>query len=133
VEWEEVAWGNYLNILFWNLNYWDSISTIVGEVDDPQRTLPKALSWAVLLVVSAYLLPIVVGVGVSPDWRSWKEGYFAVVARQLGGQALYGWVVAAAAVSNIGLYTAEMSSDAFQLLGMAELGLLPAALSKRRL
>jgi len=131
VEWEEVAWGNYLNILFWNLNYWDSISTIVGEVDDPQRTLPKALSWAVLLVVSAYLLPIVVGVGVSPDWRSWKEGYFAVVARQLGGQALYGWVVAAAAVSNIGLYTAEMSSDAFQLLGMAELGLLPAALSKR--
>ena len=40
-------------------------------------------------------------------------------------------MVAAAAVSQIGQFEAEMSSDSFQLLGMAERGFLPAALAKR--
>ena len=51
--------------------------------------------------------------------------------RQVGGSWL-GWLmVAAAAVSQIGQFEAEMSSDAFQLLGMAERGFLPAVLAKR--
>lgn len=50
---------------------------------------------------------------------------------QVGGKWLGWWVVAAAAVSQIGQFEAEMSSDAFQLLGMAERGFLPAALAKR--
>nr|GEW80972.1 probable polyamine transporter At1g31830 isoform X1 [Tanacetum cinerariifolium] len=28
-----VDWNLYLNTLFWNLNYWDSISTLAGQVD----------------------------------------------------------------------------------------------------
>ena len=50
---------------------------------------------------------------------------------QVGGAWLSWWVVAAAAVSQIGQFEAEMSSDSFQLLGMAERGFLPAALAKR--
>ncbi|KAH9753748.1 polyamine transporter RMV1 [Citrus sinensis] len=30
----EVDWNLYLNTLFWNINYWDSISTLAGEVDN---------------------------------------------------------------------------------------------------
>ena len=40
-------------------------------------------------------------------------------------------MVAAAAVSQIGQFEAEMSSDSFQLLGMAERGFLPKALGRR--
>lgn len=55
----------------------------------------------------------------------------AQVLVQVGGSWL-GWLmVAAAAVSQIGQFEAEMSSDAFQLLGMAERGFLPAVLAKR--
>ena len=50
---------------------------------------------------------------------------------QVGGSWLSWWIVAAAAVSQIGQFEAEMSSDSFQLLGMAERGFLPAALAKR--
>ena len=50
---------------------------------------------------------------------------------KVGGDWLSWWVVAAAAVSQIGQFEAEMSSDSFQLLGMAERGFLPAALAKR--
>lgn len=40
-------------------------------------------------------------------------------------------MVAAAAVSQIGQFEAEMSSDSFQLLGMAERGFLPKSLARR--
>lgn len=40
-------------------------------------------------------------------------------------------MVAAAAISQVGQFEAEMSSDSFQLLGMAERGFLPKALAKR--
>ena len=50
---------------------------------------------------------------------------------QVGGHWLSWWMVAAAAISQIGQFEAEMSSDSFQLLGMAERGFLPKALGKR--
>ena len=104
---------------------------MVGEVEDPETTLPKGLGWAVVLVIFTYLIPLVVGIGVSEDWRVWDDGYFSEVGKQLGGWGLYLWIVTAACVSNVGLFLAEMSSDAYQLLGMAELGMLPRRLATR--
>ncbi|CAN6319831.1 unnamed protein product [Urochloa humidicola] len=40
-------WKLFFNTLFWNLNYWDSVSTMAGEVERPGKTLPKALVSAV--------------------------------------------------------------------------------------
>ncbi|TKY50727.1 polyamine transporter [Spatholobus suberectus] len=51
VDLKKVNWGLYLNTLFWNLKYWDSISTLAGEVKNPSKTLPRALFYAVMLVV----------------------------------------------------------------------------------
>ena len=50
---------------------------------------------------------------------------------QVGGSWLGWWMVAAAAASQVGQFEAEMSSDSFLLLGMAERGFLPAALARR--
>jgi amino acid transporter len=61
---KSVKWGLYLNTLFWNLNYWDSISTLAREVNNPGKTLPKALLYDVVLVVLGYFLPLLVGTGV---------------------------------------------------------------------
>jgi len=65
VDLDRVDWTVYLNVLFWNLNYWDSVATLVGEVKNPQETLPVALRYALLLVILAYLLPLVAAIGVS--------------------------------------------------------------------
>lgn len=48
-----------------------------------------------------------------------------------GGVWLRTWVQAASALSNMGMFVAEMSSDSFQLLGMAERGMLPRFFAKR--
>ena len=63
VDWESIDWNTYLNTLFWNLNYWDSVSTLVGEVDSPHKTLPKKLFFGVILVVGSYMAPPLRGIG----------------------------------------------------------------------
>ncbi|KAH6777076.1 Amino acid permease family protein [Perilla frutescens var. frutescens] len=127
-----VDWALYLNTLFWNLNYWDSISTLAGEVDDPGRSLPRALFYGLILVVLSYFLPLLIGTGAIPlDREEWSDGYFSDIAKVLGGVWLRVWVQGASAVSNMGMFVAEMSSDSFQLLGMAEHGMIPECFAKR--
>lgn len=43
VDLANVNWAYLLNVLFWNLNYWDSISTLAGEVEQPEKTFPSAV------------------------------------------------------------------------------------------
>ncbi|KAM1024095.1 hypothetical protein ACFX2C_037413 [Malus domestica] len=59
------------------------------------------------------------------DRELWTNGYFSDIAKIIGGVWLRWWIQGAAAVSNMGMFVAEMSSDSFQLLGMAEQGMLP--------
>ncbi|XP_042006872.1 probable polyamine transporter At1g31830 isoform X1 [Salvia splendens] len=127
-----VNWNLYLNTLFWNLNYWDSISTLAGEVDNPKKTLPKALFYALILVVLGYFFPLLIGTGAVPLQRDvWADGYFSEIAKMLGGVWLTVWIQGAAAMSNMGMFVTEMSSDSFQLLGMAERGMLPEFFARR--
>ncbi|KAK7407057.1 hypothetical protein VNO78_08697 [Psophocarpus tetragonolobus] len=128
----DINWNLYLNTLFWNLNYWDSISTLAGELENPKKTLPKALFYAVILVVLGYFFPLLIGTGAVPVNRElWTDGYFSDIALIIGGAWLRWWLQAAAAMSNMGMFVAEMSSDSYQLLGMAERGMLPEFFRKR--
>nr|GMD07198.1 probable polyamine transporter At3g19553 [Ipomoea batatas] len=132
VDFRKVDWRVYFNSMFWNLNYWDKASTLAGEIDDPIRTFPKALLGAVAVVVSSYLIPLLAGTGaLKSDPSQWSDGYFAEVGMLIGGSWLKWWIQAAAAMSNMGLFEAEMSSDAFQLLGMSEMGMLPSIFASR--
>ncbi len=64
-----------------NLNYWDSVSTLAGEVAHPRKTFPRALFIGVALVVFMYLGPLLVGLGVTTDASNWELGYFTEVAK----------------------------------------------------
>ncbi|XP_074564752.1 putative polyamine transporter At3g19553 [Curcuma longa] len=133
VDLKKANFRGYFNSMFWNLNYWDKASTLAGEVDDPSRSFPRALFGAVVLVMASYLIPLLAGTGAldTSTTGEWKDGYFAQVGMAIGGAWLSWWIQAASAMSNMGLFEAEMSSDSFQLLGMSELGMLPAIFSKR--
>ncbi|KAK1267801.1 putative polyamine transporter [Acorus gramineus] len=127
-----VNWRGYFNSMFWNLNYWDKASTLAGEVEDPSRTFPKAIVGAVVVVVVSYVVPLLVGTGaVDGPSEEWSDGYFAQVGRVIGGEWVGWWVQVAAAMSNLGLFEAEMSGDAFQLLGMSDIGMLPSVFASR--
>lgn len=127
-----VAWRPFLNNMFWNLNSFDSASAFSADVENPGRVLPRALGWAVLMVWSCYFVPLLVALGSSSAKQSdWVDGYFSVVAKDLAGPWLGGWLVFAAGISNIAMFQAELSSDAFKLMGMAERGYLPKIFATR--
>lgn len=132
----DVEWTSYLNVLFWNLNYWDTASTLAGEVESPRTTFPKALTITMLLVFASYFLPLLVGVGISgpgggQDWHRWTEGSLVQVGARIGGAPVKVWVVIASGVSNVGQFVSEQAACAYQLQGMADLGWLPSCFARR--
>jgi amino acid transporter len=119
-------WTLFFNTLFWNLNFWDNASTLAGEVEQPQKTFPKALLSAGLFTCLAYLIPLLAATGAIPlHQEDWVDGYFADAAEIIAGKWLKVWIEIGAILSVIGLYEAQLSSCAYQLLGMADLGFLP--------
>ncbi|KAJ6427962.1 hypothetical protein OIU84_023381 [Salix udensis] len=119
-------WTLFFNTLFWNLNFWDSASTLAGEVEQPQKNFPIALLSAGVLTCLGYLVPLLAATGAIPlSQVDWTDGYFAYVAEMVAGKWLKFWMEAGACLSVIGLYEAQLSSCAYQVLGMAGLGFLP--------
>ncbi|CAH1452763.1 unnamed protein product [Lactuca virosa] len=35
-------WNLFFNTLFWNLNFWDTVSTMAGEVENPKKDFPRS-------------------------------------------------------------------------------------------
>ncbi|KAK7359250.1 hypothetical protein VNO77_01203 [Canavalia gladiata] len=125
-------WTLYFNTIFWNLNFWDSASTLAGEVEEPHKTFPKALLSAGLLTCLGYIIPLLAATGAVPlDQQSWVGGYFADVAELVAGKWLKFWMEIGAVLSIIGLFEAQLSSAAYQLLGMADLGFIPRIFGER--
>lgn len=112
-----VNWRLLLNTFFWNINYWEAAATFSGDVKDPGKSYPKGMLIAVILVSVSLFLPIFVGLGASTvPSDKWKDGSFTLIAANVAGPWLGFWMMAASAVTNIGLFEAEMSSDSWQVL-----------------
>ncbi|KAK3026361.1 hypothetical protein RJ639_040450 [Escallonia herrerae] len=119
-------WNLFFNTLFWNLNFWDNVSTLAGEVEKPQKTFPTALFSAVILTCFAYILPLLAVTGaVSVEQSEWESGFMANAAEMISGKWLKIWIEIGAVLSAIGLFEAGLSSSVYQLLGMGDLGFLP--------
>jgi amino acid transporter len=83
-----------LSLVVFNFSGWDNASTYAAEVEDPSRTYPRALGIALLGLVVSYLVPILVGVGVTSDPAVWNsDAGWPVIARQVGGP-LFGSLIA---------------------------------------
>ncbi|KNA22681.1 hypothetical protein SOVF_031990 [Spinacia oleracea] len=125
-------WSLFFNTLFWNLNFWDNASTLAGEVENPQKTFPKALFSAGILTCLGYLVPLLAATGSIPlDQEKWVDGYFADAAEIIAGKWLKIWMEIGAVLSVIGLFEAQLSSCAYQFLGMADLGIVPRSFGAR--
>ncbi|KAK7301159.1 hypothetical protein RJT34_12020 [Clitoria ternatea] len=119
-------WNLFFNTLFWNLNFWDNVSTLAGEVDKPQRTFPLALLFSVIFICLSYVIPLFAVIGsVVVDQSEWENGFHAQAAEIIAGKWLKIWIEVGAVLSGIGMYEAQLSSSAFQVQGMAEIGILP--------
>ncbi|CAI0409910.1 unnamed protein product [Linum tenue] len=119
-------WNMFFNTLFWNLSYWDSVSTLAEEVEKPAETFPLALLITVIVTCLSYLIPLLAVIGaVSVEQSAWGFGFHATAAELIGGKWLKYCLEIGSALSTVGMFEAQLSSSVYQLLGMADLGILP--------
>jgi amino acid transporter len=127
-----ISWRPLLNNLFWNLNSFDVGASFAGEVRDPERVFPRAMFMSIIMVVLSYIIPLLAALGATDSTQEeWDAGYLTTAAVIIGGPWLGAYTVLASAISNIALFEAEMSGDAYQLMGMADRGLIPKWFAKR--
>src|SRR5207253_2817261 len=119
-----------LLICMWNYMGWDNASTIATEVEKPQRTYPRAMLAAVVIVALSYVLPFAALWMTGLTSTAWETGSWADIAGLLGGPLLRVGVVLGGIISAFGMFNALVMSYSRLPLAMAQDGMLPGLFAK---
>ena len=119
-----------LLICMWNYMGWDNASTIATEVERPQRTYPRAMLAAVVIVALSYIVPVVAVWMTGLPAGSWETGSWADIAGLLGGPLLRVGLVLGGMMSAFGMFNALVMSYSRLPLAMAQDGMLPRVFGK---
>jgi amino acid transporter len=119
-----------LLICMWNYMGWDNASTIATEVEKPQRTYPRAMLAAVVIVALSYVLPFAAMWMTGLKSTAWETGSWADIAGLLGGPLLRIGVVLGGMISAFGMFNALVMSYSRLPLAMAQDGMLPSIFGK---
>ncbi len=120
-------------IAMWNYMGWDNMSTIAGEVDNPQRTYSRTMLGALILVVATYLAPVAAVARTGLDPNAWVTGGWVDVGRFFGGEALAVAITAAGVIGAIGTFGGLMMSFTRLPSVMAEDGFLPKFFTRQNM
>jgi amino acid transporter len=112
-------------VCMWNYMGWDNASTIAAEVDRPQRTYPRAMMLAVVIVAASYILPVAAVWTTRLPASVWETGAWAEIAGLLGGRPLRIALIAGAMFSAFAMFNALVMSYSRLPLAMAQDGMLP--------
>jgi amino acid transporter len=123
-------------VAMWNYMGWDNASTIAQEVERPQRTYPRAMIAAVILVSLTYILPFLAVYFTGIPAASFAEdGSWASIAGLVGGKVMgFEWlrfmVTVGGMMSAFGMFNALVMSYSRLPLAMAKDGMMPKIFGK---
>jgi amino acid transporter len=119
-----------LLICMWNYMGWDNASTIATEVERPQRTYPRAMLAAVVIVALSYIVPVGAMWMTGLSSSAWETGSWADIAGMLGGPLLRVGLALGGMISGFGMFNALVMSYSRLPLAMAQDGMLPKVFAK---
>jgi amino acid transporter len=127
-----------LLICMWNYMGWDNASTIATEVKRPQRTYPRAMIVAVIVVAATYIVPFAAMWLTGVPANSFETGSWADIAGMMGGlvggplvaRGFRVALVLGGMMSAFGMFNALVMSYSRLPLAMAQDGLLPSVFGK---
>src|SRR5256712_5500203 len=125
------VFGAGLALGLWLYSGYEQLSSVAEEVENPQRTYPRALAIVVPLSIATYFLPTLFSLAALGDWQKWHTGYFPDAAQLIGGPWLGFVITIAAIIGNVSLLNATVLTSTRMPSTMAEDGYLPAAFSAR--
>ena len=128
--------GVGLALGLWLYSGYEQLSTVAEEVENPQRSYPRALAVVVPLSMAAYFLPTLAGLASAGHWDQWHTGYFSEAARTIGGTFHeHAWLgtgmTLAAMVANVALLNSTILTTTRMPFAMAEDRYLPPALTRK--
>jgi len=125
------AMSTAILVAMWNYMGWDNASTVAEEVEDPQRTYPRAMLVSAGVVTLTYVVPVAAVALAGIAVGSFKTGDWTTAAATMGGEWL-GWAVAVGGViTGVGMFNALVMSYSRLPMAMAEDGMLPRPLAAR--
>ena len=125
--------GVALSVGIWMYSGFESLSTMAGEIEKPQRVIPKALVITLPIVIGFYVLSTLGGladVGRYTEWGTSGALDFMGVGREVGGQVLRYLFFAAMFAGNFALFLAFLAAGARPSFTLSKDKLLPKFLSK---
>lgn len=123
---EPIDWVGLGSTVFWSFDGFHVASTVGGHVLNPARTFPHAIYFTFLTVYMLYLLPLLASYSATRDqWRQLSDWSFPSLAEQIGGSGLRGLIITASSIGLLGMYTAQVFCEGYQLTGMADIALAP--------
>jgi amino acid transporter len=106
--------GAGLAVLMWMFSGYESMSMVAGEIEQPQKLIPKALLIDMVLVIGFYFLTTMAGVVAYGHWADFSTGgsgvSFITAGKAVGGQVLRYGLIAAMLAGNLGLFTSYLAA-----------------------
>ena len=123
--------GAGIAIGIWMYSGYESMSTMAGEIQDPQ-VIPRATLITVPLIMAVYILPTMGGLASLGDWTDWSSdgglSYSDVVANHFPALGIL--FVFVAVLANFSLFNTYIASGSRGFFALAEDNLAPPALVK---
>ena len=124
--------GGGLAIGMWCYAGYESMSTVAGEIEDPQ-VIPKAILIAIPMIAAVYILPTMAGLASLGQWDSWTSdggvSYSMVLSTYL--HPAFGWIfLIIAAIANLSIYNTYIASGSRGFFALADDHLAPPVLAK---
>ena len=115
----------------WLYSGYEQLSSVAEEVENPQRTFPRALALVVPLSIVTYFLPTLAALVSVDNWQDWKDGYFSIAAEQIGGHWLGSLMTVGAMVGIMALLNSTVLTSTRMPSTLAEDGYLPPFLTRK--
>ena len=119
------VFGVGLALGLWLYSGYEQCSSVAEEIENPQRSYPRALAMVVPLSVAAYFLPALFSLAALGNWQDWNTAYLSTAARLIGGGWLGSLMTAAAMLGSVALLNATVLTSTRMPSSMAEDGFLP--------
>lgn len=124
------VFGEGLALAMWNYAGYEQLSSVTGEMKEPQRDLVRVLTWNTPMIILTYIVPPLLALAVLGNWSQWETGYIVTASRLVGGEALGAAMLIASLIGTLSLSNSTILYTTRIPATMAEDGYLPAWLGK---
>ncbi|HKI11772.1 MAG TPA: APC family permease [Candidatus Acidoferrum sp.] len=123
--------GVGLALGLWLYSGYEQCSSVAEEIENPQRSYPRALAIVVPLSMATYFLPALFSLAALGNWQEWNTAYLSKAAQLIGGGWLGFLMTIAAMLCNISLLNATILTSTRMPSSMAADGYLPPVFARK--